>query len=65
MYGTTIKHIDSVAVGALNQLPARYDQYKAAIKKSDKTPAELQKIKDLEYDRLEYTKLSMLHFINA
>ena len=65
VYEKTIKHIETVAIGAMNTLPTKYEGYKAAIKKSDKQPAELAKIKDFEYDRLEYTKLAMLHFINA
>ena len=65
VYEKTIKHIETVAVGALNMLPNKYKTYSSAIKNSVKNPAELGKIKDFEYDRLEYTKLAMLHFINA
>ena len=65
VYEKTIKHIETVAIGALNMLPNKYKTYSTAIKNSVKNPAELGKIKDFEYDRLEYTKLSMLHFINA
>ena len=65
VYEKTIKHIETVAVGALNMLPNKYKTYASAIKNSVKNPADLGKIKDFEYDRLEYTKLAMLHFINA
>ena len=65
VYEKTIKHIETVAIGALNMLPNKYKTYSTAIKNSVKNPAELGKIKDFEYDRLEYTKLAMLHFINA
>ena len=64
-YSEAIQHIENVSIAALAGLPKKYDTYKKAIKNSDKDPSELQKIKDFEYDRLEHTKLSLCHFINA
>ena len=49
VYEKTIKHIETVAIGALNMLPNKYKTYSTAIKNSVKNPAELGKIKDFEY----------------
>ena len=65
VYATTIRHIETVSMGALATLPKKFEAYKKSIKDSAKQPAELEKIKDFEFDRLESTKLSLLHFINA
>ena len=65
VYTQAISHIDKISITSLNVLPKKYEDYKKAIKSSDSNPSELQKIKDLEYDRIEFTKMSMVHFINA
>ena len=65
VYSTTIRHLESVSIASLVSLPKKLESYKKAIKVSDKQPTELQKAKDFEYDRLESTKLILLHFINA
>ena len=65
VYGEAIQHIENVPIAALAGLPKKYETYKKSIRISNKNPAELQKIKDFEYDRLEHTKLSLCHFINA
>lgn len=65
VYATTIKHIEGVSISCLAALPKKFETYRKAIKVSDKQPSELHKIKDFEFDRLEHTKLSLCHFINA
>ena len=65
VYETTIRHIETVSLTSLNVLPKKFDDYKKALKTADQKPSELQKIKDFEYDRIEFTKMSVLHFINA
>ena len=64
-YETAIIHIDSVASNALTHLPTQLELHKKAIKGADKNPAGWDKVKDFEWDRIETTKLAMLHFSNA
>ena len=65
VYETTIRHIETISLTSLSVLPKKFDDYKKALKTADQKPSELQKIKDFEYDRIEFTKMSVLHFINA
>ena len=41
VYGTTIRHIETVSMGALSTLPKKFETYKKAIKVSDKQTSEL------------------------
>ena len=40
VYATTIRHIETVSMGALGALPKKFENYKKSIKLSDKQAAE-------------------------
>ena len=64
-YETAINHIAQVAMPALGFLPKRFETLKKSIKVAKQTPAEVPKIRDFEYERIENIKLALLHFFNA
>lgn len=64
-YLTAIKHIQDISMPALGYLPKRMEQLKKNIKLVKQTPADVPKIRDFEWERLENLKLAMLHFFNA
>ena len=64
-YETSMEHITDVPCNALGYLPKKYDNYKKSIKVSDKMPEGLHKIKDYEFERIQYTRQSLLHYLNA
>ena len=53
------------AAPALGYLPKRFETLKKSIKVAKQTPAEVPKIRDFEYERIENIKLALLHFFNA
>ena len=63
-YDVAIKHINDVPSAALNQLPTKLEAHKKLIKDT-KNPANQEKIKDFEWDRIETMKLAILHYQNA
>ena len=64
-YNLAISHIQDVSMPALGYLPKRFEVLKKSIKVAQQVPAEIDKIRDFEYERLENLKLAMLHFFNA
>ena len=64
-YLTAIKHMQDVAMPALGYLPKRFETLKKSIKVAKQVKAEIPKIQDFEYERLENLKFSLLHFFNA
>ena len=64
-YLKAIEHIQKVSMPALGYLPKRMEALKKPIKVVKLTPAEVPKIQDFEWERLENLKLAMLHFFNA
>ena len=65
-YLTAIKHMTDVSMPALGYLTKRFDVLKKSIKVGSKTsPADLGKIRDFEYERLDNIKHALLHFFNA
>ena len=64
-YELATAHIQQVSMSALGFLPKRFELLKKSIKVSKQVPAELPKIHDFEYERMENVKLSLLHFFNA
>ena len=61
-YDIAIKHINDVPSAALNQLPTKLEAHNKLIKESQKNPANLEKIKEFEWDRIEALKLAILHY---
>lgn len=64
-YNKCLTHLANVPCNAIGYLPKKYDMYKKLIKTGQKDSKMLFKIMDLEWDRLETSKLSLLHFANA
>lgn len=64
-YEKAINHIATVAMPALGFLPKRFETLKKSIKIATQVPAELPKVRDFEYERIENIKLALLHFFNA
>ena len=54
-YDVAIAHINDVSINALGYLPKKFDVYKKTIKLVDKAPESIHKLKDFEFDRLQYT----------
>eukprot|EP00347_Sterkiella_histriomuscorum_P000885 403374149 len=65
VYDRATTHIQDVSCNALGYLPKKYETYKKSIKVSDKMPEGVHKLKDYEYERIQYTRQAMLHYINA
>ena len=64
-YTTFIKHLTDVPLNALGQLPKKYLAWKMLIKNGEKEPKAFCKGMDFEWERIETTKLSLLHLFNA
>ena len=64
-YLQAIKHMQDVAMPALGYLPKRFETLKKSIKVVKQVKAEIPKIQDFEYERLENLKFALLHFFNA
>lgn len=64
-YLEAIKHMQDVAMPALGFLPKRFDTLKKSIKVAKQVKAEIPKIQDFEFERLENMKYALLHFFNA
>ena len=65
VYDTAGSHIADVSVNALGYLPKKYETYKKSIKVAEKMPEGINKLKDFEFDRIQYTRQALLHFYNA
>ena len=64
-YTTLIKHLTDVPSNALGQLPKKFIALKMLIKNGEKEPKAFGKGMDFEWERIETTKLSLLHIFNA
>ena len=56
VYDRVGTHITDVSCNALGYLPKKLETYKKSIKVSDKMPEGLHKLKDYEYERIQYTR---------
>ena len=64
-YNTFIKHLTDVPANALGQLPKKFIAWNSLIKMGDKEPKAFNKGMDFEWERIETTKLSLMHIFNA
>ena len=64
-YGAFLKHLTDVPANALGNLPKKYQAWKPLIKAGEKEPKAFAKGMDLEWERIETTKLSLMHIFNA
>ncbi|CDW77392.1 UNKNOWN [Stylonychia lemnae] len=65
VYTRAMDHIQDVSCNALGYLPKKYEQYKKSIKLMEKQPNDAHKLKDFEYERIQYTRQALLHYFNA
>lgn len=52
-------------IGSLGFLTTKFEGYKKLILQGDKVPANKEKFMQYEWDRIETTKLALMHFANA
>ena len=64
-YDSSTTHIQDVACNALGFLPKKFENHKKSLKLIEKVPESVQKLKDFEFDRIQYTRQALLHFLNA
>lgn len=64
-YGQCLQHLADVPCNAIGYIPKHNEVLKVQIKMSQKDPKQLRSIMDLEWNRLETCKMSLLHFANA
>ena len=64
-YDSSTTHIQDVACNALGFLPKKFENHKKSLKLVEKVPESVQKLKDFEFDRIQYTRQALLHFLNA
>ncbi len=64
-YLLAIRHMQDAAMPGLGYLPKRFETLKKSIKVAKQSPADIPKIRDFEYERIENIKFSLLHFFNA
>ena len=57
--------MENVAMPALGYLPKRFETLKKSIKVVKQVKAEVPKVQDFEYERIENIKYALLHFFNA
>lgn len=65
VYDTSCQHIQDVSCNALGFLPKKYEIHKKTLKLADKAPEAVHKLKDLEFERIQYTQKALLHYFNA
>ena len=64
-YDRATKHITDVSCNALGYLPKKFETYQKSIVVANKIPENYNKLKDFEFDRIEYTQKALLHFFNT
>ena len=64
-FDTAGQHIQDVSCNALGFLPKKYENHKKSLKLAEKVPESIHKLKDFEFDRIQYTRQALLHYFNA
>ena len=65
VHDTAGLHVQEVAVNALGFLPKKFENHKKTLKLAEKVPESVHKLKDFEFERIQYTRQALLHFLNA
>jgi hypothetical protein len=64
-YKSAIEHNLSVPVSAMGQLPLKYAASTKLLKLIKKVPSQISQYKTIEFTRIQNTRESLLHFLNA
>lgn len=64
-YAQAIDHLHSISICSLLYLPMRYEVRKKLIKAAAKDPSSGRFILEFEWERIETSKLAIMHFANA